>query len=63
MLDYNVALAEYVSEALLQERIREAERRRRGVWERRRVCRERVVRRNGSEPTLRVDEMLAARRI
>ena len=64
MLDYNVALAEYVADAILRERIREAETRRRVVRDRKLRRRERRLRhRDGDTATLLLDQLMAARRI
>ncbi len=64
MLDYNVALTEYVADAILRERIREAETRRRVVRERKARRQERRLRhRDGGTTTLLLDQLMAARRI
>jgi hypothetical protein len=64
MLDYNVALAEYVADAILQERIREAEARRRVLRDRKLRRRERRLRHRGTDgATLQLDQLMAARRI
>ncbi|HWQ28179.1 MAG TPA: hypothetical protein VNN12_04055 [Dehalococcoidia bacterium] len=64
MLDYNVALTEYVADAILQERIREAEARRRVLRDRKQRRRERRLRHRGVDgATLQLDQLMAARRI
>ncbi len=63
MLDYNVALTEYVADAILRERIREAEARRRVVRDRKLRRERRQLHRGVDGATLQIDQLMAARRI